>query len=40
MTLMRQRLLGPSVLFLIVVLFFWKLVLTNQYTWLEGPDAA
>ena len=36
----RYRLLGPSILFLIVVLFYWKLVLTNQYTWLEGPDAA
>jgi hypothetical protein len=35
-----HRLLGPSILFLIVVLFYWKLVLTNQYTWLEGPDAA
>ena len=35
-----QRLLGPGILFLIVVLFYWKLVLTNQYTWLEGPDAA
>jgi len=34
------RLAGPSVLFLIVVLFFWKLVFTNQYTWLESPDAA
>ncbi len=34
------RLAGPSVLLLIVVLFFWKLVLTNQYTWLESPDAA
>ncbi|MBV8842074.1 MAG: YfhO family protein [Bryobacterales bacterium] len=35
-----QRLVGPGVLFLIVVLFYWKLVLTNQYTWLEGPDTA
>jgi hypothetical protein len=35
-----QRLLGPGILFLIVVLFYWKLALTNQYTWLEGPDAA
>jgi len=35
-----QRLLGPGILFLIVVLFYWKLVLTNQYTWLENPDAA
>jgi len=35
-----QRLLGPGLLFLIVVLFYWKLVLTNQYTWLEGSDSA
>ena len=28
------------VLFAIVVCFYWKLVLTNQYTWLEGPDLA
>lgn len=30
----------PAVLFLIVVLFNWKLVLTDQYTWLEGSDTA
>ncbi|HEY4359901.1 MAG TPA: YfhO family protein [Bryobacteraceae bacterium] len=48
MTLMHARrarrlyqfLLGPAALFLIVVLFNWKLVLTNQYTWLENGDLA
>src|SRR5258708_28202815 len=34
------RLAMPGVLFAIVVLFNWKLVLTNQYTWLEGSDIA
>jgi hypothetical protein len=33
-------LLGPGVLLLIAVLFYWKLTLTNQFTWLENPDAA
>jgi hypothetical protein len=40
LTAKLQRLWGPVLLFLIVVLFYWKLVLTNQYTWLEGSDAA
>jgi hypothetical protein len=31
---------GPVLLFVIVVLFYWKLVLTDQYTWLESPDLA
>ena len=31
---------GPLILLLIVVGFFWKLVLTNQFTWLESPDFA
>ena len=35
---MRSRLAAPALLTAIVVLFFWKLVLTNQYTWLEQPD--
>ncbi|MBX9602781.1 MAG: YfhO family protein [Bryobacteraceae bacterium] len=35
---MRSTLAGPALLIAIVVLFFWKLVLTNQYTWLEQPD--
>ncbi len=29
---------GPGLLLLITVLFHWKLVLTNQYTWLEAGD--
>lgn len=33
-------LLTPLVLLLITVGFYWKLVLTNQYTWLESPDLA
>ncbi len=31
---------GPAVLFCLMVAFNWKLVLTNQYTWLENPDLA
>ena len=27
-------------LFLIVVAFYWKITLTNQYTWLDSPDFA
>src|SRR5258708_22679748 len=30
----------PAVLILIVIGFFWKLVLTDQYSWLESPDLA
>ncbi len=37
----KLRALGaPLLLFIICAGFFWKLVLTSQYTWLEGPDAA
>jgi len=36
----REQLLGPSILLAIVILFYWKLVLTHQYTWLETPDMA
>jgi hypothetical protein len=35
-----ERWVGPVALVLLVILFHWKLVLTNQYTWLEGPDLA
>ena len=35
-----RRLAGPVVLLIIVIGFFWKLVLTNQYNWLESPDLA
>lgn len=35
-----QRWRGPAVLLGLMVAFNWKLVLTNQYTWLENPDVA
>lgn len=39
--LARLRFLSaPAILLLISMAFCWKLVLTNQYTWLEGPDLA
>lgn len=28
----------PAVLLLVVIGFYWKLTLTNQYTWLDQPD--
>jgi len=34
----RTRLAGPVILFLLTVGIFWKLVLTNQFTWLDNPD--
>ncbi len=37
---MRSRLLAPVCLVALVILFFWKLVLTGQYTWMESPDIA
>ena len=33
-----RHLAGPGLLFVISMLFHWKLVLTNQYTWLEAGD--
>ena len=33
-----NRFAGPALLLVITILFHWKLVLTNQYTWLEAPD--
>src|ERR1700722_6457861 len=33
-----RRLAAPAALLVIGVLFHWKLVLSNQYTWLESPD--
>jgi Bacterial membrane protein YfhO len=35
-----KPLAAVAALFVIGVLFHWKLVLTNQYTWLESPDLA
>jgi len=31
---------APFILLLIVIGFFWKLLLTNQYSWLQSPDLA
>src|SRR5258706_642458 len=30
----------PALLLVICICFFWKQLLTNQYTWLDSPDAA
>ena len=35
---LAARLAAPVLLFLLAVAFHWKLVLTNQYTWLAGED--
>lgn len=35
-----RRWAAPALLFIIVALFYWKLVLTHQYTWLDAPDTA
>ncbi len=32
------RFAGPGLLLIITILFHWKLVLSNQYTWLEAGD--
>jgi hypothetical protein len=33
-----SKFVGPWLLLIISILFHWKLVLTNQYTWLEAGD--
>ena len=33
-----SRVAAPAFLALLVILFNWKLVLTDQYTWLESVD--
>lgn len=35
-----QKLAGPALLLILVIGFFWKIVLTDQYSWLESPDMA
>jgi hypothetical protein len=35
---LKRYFAGPLLLFLIVVVFHWRLVLTEQFTWLDGPD--
>lgn len=36
----RLRAAGFAVFAVIAIAFYWKLTLTNQYTWLESPDLA
>lgn len=36
--MMSRRWVGPLLLVTVMVLFHWKLVFTDQYTWLESPD--
>ncbi len=36
----RSRLLFPLLLLFIVIGFYWKITLTNQYDWVWGPDLA
>lgn len=31
---------GPTILLVLYVGFFWRLTLSHQFTWLEGPDTA
>jgi hypothetical protein len=38
MTRTAGKLACPVLLFVITVAFFWKLVLSGQYTWLDGSD--
>ncbi len=35
-----SRVIGPAILLLLSIAFYWRLVLTNQYTWLDSPDLA
>src|ERR1700683_3588504 len=37
---MRNTLGPPALLLVIVICVFWKITLTNQFTWLENPDLA
>ncbi|HVT93583.1 MAG TPA: hypothetical protein VHD76_12115 [Bryobacteraceae bacterium] len=31
---------GPAILLLLYVVFFWRITLSHQFTWLESPDIA
>lgn len=35
-----RDLAAPLILLAVVIAFFWKLLLTNQYSWLQSPDLA
>jgi hypothetical protein len=37
-TLAARRLQDPFILFLIVIGMYWRLVLTNQFQWIDSPD--
>jgi len=36
--LLQSRLIGPAVVLLLTIAFYWKLVLTDQYVWFDHPD--
>ena len=35
-----RRFIGPTLLFVAVVLFYWKFTLSGQYEWMWSPDHA
>ena len=35
-----RSLAAPALLFLVITLFYWKLTLSNQYSWMDSPDFA
>jgi hypothetical protein len=35
---LAAKLAGPAILFVMITGIFWKLALTNQYTWANSPD--
>jgi hypothetical protein len=37
---MRKKLAGPLILLLLSVAFYWRIALTDQFTWLDSPDMA
>lgn len=36
----KRAVAAPLLLLLVIVLFYWKITLSKQYTWLESPDLA
>jgi hypothetical protein len=38
MARLASNLAGPALLFVMIVGIFWKIALTNQYTWANSPD--
>lgn len=37
---LAAKLAGPAILFVMITGIFWKITLTNQYTWANSPDIA